>query len=146
MSLRNLLVRGLIATFWKEPYRARLPRWGTQLQDRFMLPHFVAQDFRDVLREISQRGYEFDRRWFDSHFEFRFPFIGSIAHDGVELELRRALEPWHVLPEESDGSGTARSVDSSLERVQVRLRGAVPGRPAPCGMCRSCRCILRHAG
>ena len=129
MSLTQLLlVRGLLSTFWKEPYRARLPRWGTQLQDRFMLPHFVEQDFRDVLRELSQRGYDFDRRWFDSHFEFRFPFIGSIAHDGVELELRRALEPWHVLPEESDGSGTARSVDSSLERVQVRLRGAVPGR------------------
>jgi len=126
--VEQLLVRSLVASFWQKPYRAELPRWGTQLHDRFMLPHFVEQDFRDVLRELADRGYEFDRRWFDAHFEFRFPFVGSIAKDSVELELRRALEPWHVLPEESDGGGTARAVDSSLERVQVRVRGAVPGR------------------
>jgi uncharacterized protein (DUF2126 family) len=125
---QQLLVRALIAAFWQKPYSARLPRWGTELHDRFMLPHFVEQDFRDVLRDLGERGYAFDRRWFDAHLEFRFPHIGSIAHDGVELELRRALEPWHVLPEESDGGGTARAVDSSLERVQVKLRGAVPGR------------------
>jgi uncharacterized protein (DUF2126 family) len=93
-----------------------------------MLPHFVEQDFTDVLSELRERGYDFDRRWFDAHLEFRFPFVGSIAKESVELEIRRALEPWHVLPEENDGSGTARSVDSSLERLQVRVRGAVPGR------------------
>jgi uncharacterized protein (DUF2126 family) len=126
---QQLLVRALVASFWQKPYRARLPRWGTELHDRFMLPHFVEQDFRDVLRDLDDRGYAFDRRWFDAHVEFRFPFIGSIAHDGVELELRRALEPWHVLPEETDpGGGTTRAVDSSLERVQVKLRGAVSGR------------------
>jgi uncharacterized protein (DUF2126 family) len=129
MSLTQLLlVRALVSSFWQKPYHAHLPRWGTELHDRFMLPHFVAQDFRDVLRELEDRGYAFDSRWFDAHHEFRFPFVGSIAHDGVELELRHALEPWHVLPEESSAAGTARSVDSSLERVQVRLRGAVPGR------------------
>jgi uncharacterized protein (DUF2126 family) len=121
---QQLLVRALIASFWQKPYRAHLPRWGTELQDRFMLPHFVEQDFRDVLRDLDERGYAFERRWFDPHVEFRFPFIGSIAHDGVELELRRALEPWHVLPEEADaGAGTARAVDSSLERPALsRLR------------------------
>jgi uncharacterized protein (DUF2126 family) len=124
----QLLVRAAIASFWQEPYRAHLPRWGTELHDRFMLPHFVAQDFRDVLRSLEERGYGFDPSWFDAHFEFRFPLIGSVTHDSVELELRRALEPWHVLPEENDGTGTARRVDSSLERVQVTVRGAVPGR------------------
>ncbi len=129
MSLaQQLLVRGLVSSFWQKPYRAHTPRWGTELHDRFMLPHFVAQDFRDVLGELRDRGYTFSRDWFDAHFEFRFPFVGSVAHDGVELELRHALEPWHVLPEETVSGGTARSVDSSMERVQVRLRGAVPGR------------------
>ncbi|HEY3498099.1 MAG TPA: transglutaminase family protein [Polyangiaceae bacterium] len=125
---QQLLVRALLAAFWQRPYRANLPRWGTELHDRFMLPHFVEQDFRDVLRDLEERGYAFDRRWFDPHLEFRFPFVGSIAHEGVELELRRALEPWHVLPEETDAGGTARAVDSSLERLQVKLRGAVSGR------------------
>ncbi|HSU42014.1 MAG TPA: transglutaminase family protein [Polyangiaceae bacterium] len=126
--VQQLLVRSLVSAFWQQPYRAKLPRWGTQLHDRFMLPHFVDQDFGDVLRDLGERGYGFDRRWFDAHFEFRFPLVGSIAQESVELEVRRALEPWHVLPEETDAGGTARAVDSSLERVQVRLRGAVPGR------------------
>ncbi|HEX6766036.1 MAG TPA: transglutaminase family protein, partial [Polyangiaceae bacterium] len=125
----QLLVRSMVAAFWQRPYRARLPRWGTQLQDRFMLPHFVAQDFREVLAELEERGYAFEPAWFDSHFEFRFPSAGSIAHEGVELALRHALEPWHVLPEETDpGGGVSRSVDSSLARVEVRLSGAIPGR------------------
>jgi uncharacterized protein (DUF2126 family)/transglutaminase-like putative cysteine protease len=126
--VQQLLVRSLVSAFWQKPYRAKLPRWGTQLHDRFMLPHFVEQDFTDVLGELRERGYDFDRRWFDAHVEFRFPFVGSVTKDSVELEVRRALEPWHVLPEENDGGGTARAVDSSLERLQVRLRGAVPGR------------------
>jgi uncharacterized protein (DUF2126 family) len=129
MSLAQmLLVRGLVSRFWKQPYESRVVRWGTSLHDRFMLPHFVWQDFRDVLRETAAAGYEIEENWFDPHFEFRFPAIGSVAYDSVEFELRRALEPWHVLAEESTGAGVARSVDSSLERVQVLVRGAVPGR------------------
>ncbi len=129
MSLAQLLlVRACVAAFWHKPYRAHLPRWGTDLHDRFMLPHFVNQDFRDVLADLGDRGYAFDRRWFDAHFEFRFPLVGTITHDSVQLELRRALEPWHVLPEENDAGSTARNVNSSLERVQVMVRGAVPGR------------------
>ena len=131
MSLaQQLLVRSMVSAFWQQPYRARVPRWGTQLHDRFLLPHFVAQDFRDALRDLEDRGYAFDPRWFDPHFEFRFPHVGSVVHDGVELSLRHALEPWHVLPEESDGTGVARAVDSSLSRVEIRLRGAVSGRHA----------------
>jgi len=127
--VQQLLVRSLVSTFWERPYHAKVPRWGTSLHDRFMLPHFVEQDFGDVLRDLAERGYAFDRRWFDAHLEFRFPLVGNLVKDSVELELRRALEPWHVLPEETDASGgTTRAVDSSLERLQVKLRGAVPGR------------------
>jgi uncharacterized protein (DUF2126 family) len=129
MSLaQTLLVRGLLTRFWKQPYEAKVVRWGTSLHDRFMLPHFVWQDFKDVLGELAQVGYAFEDNWFHPHFEFRFPAIGSVSYDSVQLELRRALEPWHVLAEESAQGGTARNVDSSLERVQVLVRGAVPGR------------------
>ncbi len=131
MSLaEQLLVRALVAKFWDAPYHPRLPRWGPELHDRFLLPHFVGQDFRDVLFDLSDAGLPFDRAWFDSHFEFRFPELGQVAHDGVSLELRRALEPWHVLAEEATSGGTTRAVDSSLERVQVTVRGAIAARHA----------------
>ncbi len=118
-----LLVRALVSTFWKRPLEASLVRWGTALHDRFMLPHFVWQDFSDVLSSLRQSGYEFEETWFASHFEFRFPKIGLIAADGVELELRQALEPWNVLAEEAVSGQTVRSVDSSLERIQVKISG-----------------------
>jgi uncharacterized protein (DUF2126 family) len=124
MSLvQQLLIRGLIARFWKTPYDQPLVHWGTSLHDRFMLPHFVAQDFDEVLEELGEAGYAFRKDWFATHFEFRFPVIGTVTHRGIQIELRQAIEPWHVLGEESSGSGTARYVDSSVERVQVKLQG-----------------------
>jgi len=118
-----LLIRALVCTFWKRPFGGNLVHWGTALHDRFMLPHFVRRDFSDVLTELRQSGYNFEEKWFASHLEFRFPKIGSIAAEGVELELRQALEPWNVLAEETTSGGTVRSVDSSLERMQVKVSG-----------------------
>jgi uncharacterized protein (DUF2126 family)/transglutaminase-like putative cysteine protease len=118
-----LLIRALVCTFWKRPFDGSLVRWGTTLHDRFMLPHFVRRDFSDVLTELRRSGYDFEEKWFASHLEFRFPKIGSIAAEGVELELRQALEPWNVLAEETTSGGTVRSVDSSLERMQVKVSG-----------------------
>ena len=120
-----LLIRGLVSRFWKQPFEGDLIRWGTALHDRFMLPHFVMRDFSDVLSELRRSGYNFEEKWFASHLEFRFPKIGSIAAEGVELELRQALEPWNVLAEETASGGTVRSVDSSLERIQLKLSGFV---------------------
>jgi uncharacterized protein (DUF2126 family) len=94
------------------------------LHDRFMLPHFVQQDFHEVLAHLRKSGFDFDTEWFASHFEFRFPKIGSIAAVGVEVELRRALEPWNVLAEETASGRTVRNVDSSVERVQVKVSGS----------------------
>ena len=129
MSLvQQLLMRGLIARFWKNPYQEKLVRWGTQLHDRFMLPHFIAQDFREVLDELRRAGQAFCDDWFAPHHEFRFPLLGSITRDGVQIELRQAIEPWHVLGEETSAGGTARYVDSSLERVQVLVRGLIDPR------------------
>ncbi len=130
MSLaQQLLLRALIARFWNEPYSPqRLARWGTELHDRFMLPHFVEQDFRDVMEEMSAAGYLFKHEWFAPHFEFRFPKYGDFAVKGIEFELRHALEPWHVMGEEGSVGGTVRYVDSSVERVQVKISGMAPDR------------------
>jgi uncharacterized protein (DUF2126 family) len=121
--LQMLVVRALVCRFWKHPYVGGLVRWRAALRDRFLLPHFVRRDFADVLSLLRQSGYDFEEKWFASHFEFRFPKIGSIVADGVELELRQALEPWNVLAEDSTSGRTVRVVDSSLDRVQVKLSG-----------------------
>jgi len=140
MSLtQQLLVRALVARFWKTPYRVPAVRWGTELHDRFMLPHFVAQDLRDVVRDVQEAGYPFQQEWFAPFVEFRFPRYGSVVYDGIQLELRQAIEPWHVLGEEATAGATARYVDSSVERLQVKVAGmtdprhvvACNGRPAP---------------
>lgn len=140
MSLtQQLLVRALVSRFWRQPYTQRLISWGTTLYDRFMLPCFIRQDFHTVIDELKVAGYEFESAWFDPHFEFRFPLVGEARVAGLDLELRQAIEPWHVLGEEPGGGGTTRFVDASLERLQLKVNGlegdrytiAVGGRPLP---------------
>ncbi|MGE5945204.1 MAG: DUF2126 domain-containing protein [Betaproteobacteria bacterium] len=130
MSLaQQLLLRALIARFWEEPYAPqRLARWGTELHDRFMLPYFVEQDFADVMEEMQLAGFAFKAEWFAPHLEFRFPKYGDFAVKGIDFELRHALEPWHVMGEEGAPGGTVRYVDSSVERVQVKVTGMAPDR------------------
>ncbi|MEJ8856677.1 transglutaminase family protein [Variovorax robiniae] len=120
---QQLLIRALVARFWDEPYKAPMTRWGTELHDRFLLPTFVKMDFDDVITEMKQAGFAFDVDWFAPHFEFRFPLVGQVQAMGVELSLRNALEPWHVMGEEGSAGGTVRYVDSSLERIEVRVTG-----------------------
>ncbi len=128
MSLaQQLLLRSLLAWFWREPYvgrgSTRLTRWGTELHDRFLLPTFVQMDFDDVMAELNQAGFAFDSQWFAPHFEFRFPLIGEVTTLGIGLTMRTALEPWHVMGEEGSAGGTVRYVDSSLERIELKVSG-----------------------
>jgi uncharacterized protein (DUF2126 family)/transglutaminase-like putative cysteine protease len=123
-----LLMRSAVAAFWEKPYERRLIRWGTRLHDEFLLPHYAQADFKDALQELDALGFPLDPEWFAPHMEFRFPQVGEIAVRDMRVELRHALEPWHVLGEEQVSGGTARYVDSSAERLQAKVSGWVDER------------------
>jgi uncharacterized protein (DUF2126 family)/transglutaminase-like putative cysteine protease len=142
--LQMLLIRALIAKFWNRPYKHDLVRWGTELHDKFMLPHYVHQDIQDVVNDLNGAGYPFQMSWFEPFFEFRFPHYGTVKIAGIEMEIRMGIEPWHVLGEEMSSSGTARFVDSSLERVQVKLKGLNDTRYVL--LCNGNRVPLRETG
>lgn len=122
MSLMQmLLVRTLVAWFWKSPYEHNLVRWGTELHDKFLIEHYVREDIKDIVSQLNKAGYAFKEDWFNPFFEFRFPLHGMVTISNIHLELRSGIEPWHVLGEEMTGAGTSRYVDSSVERVQVKV-------------------------
>ena len=140
MSLaQQLVLRALVAWFWEQPYRRPPIRFGTALHDRFMLPHYVWRDFEEVCADLAAHGLPVRAEWFKTHFEFRFPYYGHVTHRDIGFELRAALEPWHVMGEEGVVGGTARYVDSSLERLQVKvegLEGSASPSPATATPCR----------
>ncbi len=145
MSLMQLLLlRTLVAWFWKTPYEKPLIPWGTQLHDRFMLPHFVESDIRDVARDLQAAGYAFQADWFAPFIEFRFPRCGNVQIGDIDLQLNTAIEPWHVLGEEITSGGMARYVDSSVERLQVKLSGSSGDRYAV--ICNGRRVPMRETG
>jgi len=122
------LVRALVAAFAKEPYRGPLVRWGQVLHDRFLLPTWLWRDFEDVLAHLERAGVALPAEAYRVFLEQRCPVVGVLDVGDVRLELRNAIEPWNVLGEEVTATGTARYVDSSMERVEMRATGLVPER------------------
>ncbi len=142
--LQLLLIRALVAMFWQKPYKGKLVRWGTELHDRFLLPHYCIADMKEVCRDLQQFGYPFDEQWLDAFYEFRFPVHGTVQIDTMTLEVRMAIEPWHVLGEEATSVGTARYVDSSLEKVQIKIAGMTNNRHIL--LCNGKRIPLKNTG
>ncbi|HSO19216.1 MAG TPA: transglutaminase family protein, partial [Desulfosarcina sp.] len=142
--VQMLLLRTLLAWFWKAPYEKPLVRWGTELHDRWMLPHYVHRDLADVIADLERAGYPFDMSWLDPFFEFRFPHYGTVRIRDMEISLRMAIEPWNVLGEEVTRAGTARFVDSSLERLQVKASGLTDSRHVLA--CNGRRVLLHNTG
>lgn len=126
--VQALLLRACIAQFWKKPYQSRMVRWGTRLHDQFMLPHHVQEDFHDVLQFLKAGGFNLKPEWFAPFFAFRFPEYGRVQIAGTSLSLRAALEPWPVMGEEPAGGSVSRSVDATVERVQLAVTGLNEGR------------------
>lgn len=126
--LQSLLLRVCVASFWKTPYTKGLIRWGTTLHDRFMLPHYLWEDFCDVLNTLIYRGYPLKTEWFQPFEAFRFPKCGSIQIGNVLLTLKTALEPWPVMGEALACGGMSRAVDATVERLEVKTQGLIPER------------------
>jgi len=139
-----LLIRTLVSWFWEKPYKGKLVRWGTELHDKFLTHHFVREDLKDVVSQLNEAGYAFDINWLEPFFEFRFPHIGRVKFKDVELSLRTAIEPWNVLGEEMSSSGTARFVDSSVERIEIKTTGLTGDRYAI--LCNGMRLPLANTG
>jgi len=119
--VQALLLRALVVRFWRNPYRQKLERWNTRLHDQFMLPHYIWEDIKEVAEDLQENGLDFRAEWLLPFREFRFPHYGTTELGDIQLELSWAIEPWNVLGEEVTSFGTARYVDSSVERVQVRV-------------------------
>jgi len=139
-----VLIRSLLAWFWTKPYNHPLVRWGTALHDRFLLPHYCYKDLGEVVNDLKRAGYDFHLDWFDPFFAFRFPFLGELQVDDIHIEIKMAIEPWHVLGEEMSSTGTARFVDSSLERIQVKVSGLTDTRYQL--ICNGCRIPIKNTG
>jgi uncharacterized protein (DUF2126 family) len=134
--LQLLLIRALVAKFWHHPYTEPLTRWGTALHDRFLLPYYLRQDLQTAIAELHQAGYRFEIDWFEPFLEFRFPTYGIVALEDregrpMQLELRQAIEPWHVIGDDANSGSSSRTVDASMERMQVTLRGADQANASP---------------
>jgi uncharacterized protein (DUF2126 family) len=101
-------------------------RWGTVLHDRFMLPHFLWEDFLTCCAIWAITASRWIRNGTRRRRSSVSPSAARSRYEGVHLELRQALEPWHVLGETGAIGGTVRYTDSSVERLQVKLTTADP--------------------
>lgn len=143
-AVQMLLLRSLLARFAETPYKKSMIHWNHQLHDRFMLPHYIWEDMNWVVKDLTDAGFDFELDWLSPFQEFRFPHYGSFHIAGLQLDIHGAIEPWHVLGEESSTTGTSRYVDSSVERLQVKIQGLYGERLMLC--CNKRRVPLQPTG
>src|SRR5262249_26088219 len=72
-AVQMLLMRSLIASFVSQPYQSPLVRWGTELHDRFLLPHWLWQDFESVLDHLRASGLPLEPAGFRPFLDLRCP-------------------------------------------------------------------------
>jgi uncharacterized protein (DUF2126 family)/transglutaminase-like putative cysteine protease len=126
--VQHLLLRALFVSFWQKPYDGDFVLFGTQLHDRFMLPYYLQQDFKKVIAYLREQGLPFSKEWFYPFFTARFPLLGSIHIEGMEITLQSALDTWNVLGEQSHEGQTSRPVDASTDRLQIKINNFDPAR------------------
>lgn len=120
----HALWRALAASLATRPFREPVRDWQGALHDRFLLPSFLERDLQEVLTYLEQDGFSFETSWFRTHLHFRFPFLAEESLGDGHWTLRRAVEPWPLLGEQPTPSGgLVRCVDSSTERLEIRLLG-----------------------
>jgi uncharacterized protein (DUF2126 family) len=127
-AAQMILLRNLIAAFAAEPYDHPLARHGQTLHDRFLLPYWMWRDFEDILAFLESSGLPLPADAYRPFVDLRCPLVGNLDAGDVRLEVRNAIEPWHVLGEELGTSGTSRYVDSSMERIEIIADGLLPER------------------
>ena len=128
--VQALLVRASSRCSGTQPFAAPLVRWGTELHEDFLLPAGRDSDIAAGGRRPARPRHRLRGGVARPVHGVPLPAHRHARRigRGHELELRQAIEPWHVLGEEATAGGTARYVDSSVERVQVPVAGLDPHR------------------
>jgi uncharacterized protein (DUF2126 family) len=141
-SATALFIRAILARLAADPFNAPFVRWAGELHDRFFLPAFVWEDLAKICADLAAHGLPFDPEWLRAPWEFRFPKLGEFAlalappadpdipaaekpePKPFRVEFRQALEAWPLLGESPNAGTVARTVDSSLDRLEARVSDA----------------------
>jgi uncharacterized protein (DUF2126 family) len=128
-SVTALFVRAILARLCAAPFREPFIRWGGELHDRFFLPAFVWEDLTAICDDLKQHDVAFDPEWLRAPWDWRFPAIGDFSladkkNGDFKIEFRQALEAWPLLGESPNAGTVARTVDSSLDRIEARVADA----------------------
>ena len=131
MSLaQQLLLRALVAWFWREPLDGTLVRWGTALHDRFMLPHFVWEDFLDVLDDLKRAGYAVRSGLVRGAAGIPLPALRHACSTAASSSnCARRSSPGMCWARKAPPAARCAIVDSSVERLQVKVAGLHRGPP-----------------